>query len=568
MCDPSTSLSILESGPEIEAPEEEKRERRVTLVGMPPNFYEKTIPLEEAENLVNGRWIDNQHARQFVCSLMSLLYALIITVFAIVIEISPTVKNRLAVGELKWFLEKTSHTGEGAGSLYLRLGAMFFGMIGIVLLGLEVFLLIRDDGGSYAIVQYILMIVFIFVQMHFIFCNSKMAFNTSLAISKFGMMHLVAVNAFTWLRFVIVKAASKHSKKKAQQLRSSSSQSEEEVIREKHEINETELYDVMATTVAEILETTTSSLDVRSKLYAEGFFGDITTFFVTCIVEYSLIGAAVMFIMWLSIGSGHHTPSHGAQRAKRKSRMRIDCSRSSTGLFGGILFTILAFVSIGVYSVFDSLHESKNSVLCFGIVDLVMFGWLLLVCMFGTWRMRVLQYRKDHSHHSGEMLDEILLVFGLFGEIVYCCIAIDLWVTTNPMKKYRMPNYDLPVYICRLLAVFFQAVFIMISSRLVARGAEEAKIKPGKQSVTFLLVANVALFFFHTYESMKSTLPLTASSAAYPYIMYGVSPLVVFYRFHSSVCLVDIFKRTYNTKAGDSSSSASFTMTIDSTVGH
>lgn len=51
--------------------------------------------------------------------------------------------------------------------------------------------------------------------------------------------------------------------------------------------------------------------------------------------------------------------------------------------------------------------------------------------------MRVLQYRKDHNHHSGEILDEILLVIGLFGEIVYCCIGecIDLYIKMLPERS-------------------------------------------------------------------------------------------------------------------------------------
>ncbi|CAJ0934960.1 unnamed protein product, partial [Mesorhabditis belari] len=391
--------------------------------------------------------------------------------------------------------------------------------------------------------------------MHFIFCNSKMAIKTSKSLCKFGMMHNISVNIFTWLRFVIVKAASKHKKKQAKMIPvSSSSEEMERQITEGLTSVISSFYDIEAT-----MNPLNETLKPGKTLHAEEYFGDLTTFFVTCIVEYSLIGAAVMFIMWMSIDSTHlhhSTP----QRVKRRSRMRIDCSRSSTGLFGGIIFMILAFVSIGVYSVFDSMHDLSNSVLCFGIIDLVMFVWVFLVCIFGIWKMRVLQYRKDHSHHSGEILDEILLVIGLFGEIVYCCIAIDLWITTQQTKD-PMPGYELPVYISRLMAVFVQAVFIFISARLVARGPDEIRQKPGKQAVTFLLVANVTLFFFATYESMKPTLPYDKSAAAFPYIIYGVSPLVVFYRFHSSVCLVDIFKRTYNTKPSDMTSSTSMATT-------
>lgn len=65
----------------------------------------------------------------------------------------------------------------------------------------------------------IVAIVFTFIQMHFIFCNSKVIYslcavekkefqitvNSSRKIVAFGMMHLISVNLWTWFRFVLAK---------------------------------------------------------------------------------------------------------------------------------------------------------------------------------------------------------------------------------------------------------------------------------------------------------------------------------------------------------------------------
>lgn len=76
--------------------------------------------------------------------------------------------------------------------------------------------------------------------------------------------------------------------------------------------------------------------------------------------------------------------------------------------------------------------------------------------------------------------------------------------------------------------------------------------KPGKQFVTFLLIANVSLFFFHTLEGMKSVFGenMNSNRRTRPYasLIFGVAPLIVFYRFHSSVCLAEIWKHCYNIK--------------------
>lgn len=74
--------------------------------------------------------------------------------------------------------------------------------------------------------------------------------------------------------------------------------------------------------------------------------------------------------------------------------------------------------------------------------------------------------------------------------------------------------------------------------RLRALNPEAIAEKPGKQLITFLLIANVSLFFFHTLEGMKSVFGAALKnrrSKPYTTLICAVAPLVVFYRFHSSV---------------------------------
>lgn len=74
--------------------------------------------------------------------------------------------------------------------------------------------------------------------------------------------------------------------------------------------------------------------------------------------------------------------------------------------------------------------------------------------------------------------------------------------------------------------------------------------KPGKQIVTFLLMANVTLFFFHSFESMQTYTGYSHKKifGTHSLINHAVAPLIVLYRFHSSVCLAEIWKQCYTTK--------------------
>lgn len=93
--------------------------------------------------------------------------------------------------------------------------------------------------------------------------------------------------------------------------------------------------------------------------------------------------------------------------------------------------------------------------------------------------------------------------------------------------------------------------------------------KPGKQFVTFLLIANVSLFFFHTLEGMKSVFGenMNSNRRTRPYasLIVGVAPLIVFYRFHSSVCLAEIWKHCYNIKNKPHTRSTLAHITLEST---
>ncbi len=74
---------------------------------------------------------------------------------------------------------------------------------------------------------------------------------------------------------------------------------------------------------------------------------------------------------------------------------------------------------------------------------------------------------------------------------------------------------------------------------------------PGKQFVTFLLVANIAMFFFHTFEGMKQgAINNGRATPVHTIVVFAVAPLIIFYRFHCSVCLAEIWKHCYDMKHG------------------
>ncbi|KAL7075204.1 hypothetical protein ACQ4LE_005589, partial [Meloidogyne hapla] len=222
-----------------------------------------TCPLTEnkRKKLVDLRWIDQPTARKSMMIALSFFYAMLATIFALVFELSHIIsgdtKNRRNMGikELifglymygssiifliycyfalllhpKWKRKigalvvhfrsessqsivqqaqerKVSHSSPSAGSLFLRLGCVVFGVIGTVYYSFNVFLCISDTTcqQNYLIWLDLLSIIFVFTQMHFVFCNWKLTISQYQTICRFGTMHLVATNLWIWIRYILIE---------------------------------------------------------------------------------------------------------------------------------------------------------------------------------------------------------------------------------------------------------------------------------------------------------------------------------------------------------------------------
>ena len=81
---------------------------------------------------------------------------------------------------------------------------------------------------------------------------------------------------------------------------------------------------------------------------------------------------------------------------------------------------------------------------------------------------------------------------------------------------------------------------------------KQIRRKPGREMITFLLVCNFAMWAINTLETRKAdSNPLQMNFYgfwAWTIITHVTTPLTIFFRFHSTVCLCDIWKRTYKVK--------------------
>ena len=97
-------------------------------------------------------------------------------------------------------------------------------------------------------------------------------------------------------------------------------------------------------------------------------------------------------------------------------------------------------------------------------------------------------------------------------------------------------------------------LFISDMSRRRVSTAEQDQRKPGRQTVTFLLITNLTLWLVYTFEMQKvEANPVQLNF--YGFLPWAIMqrmtlPLCIFYRFHSAIVYAEIWKNTYRFNGG------------------
>ncbi|KAJ1352248.1 hypothetical protein KIN20_008539 [Parelaphostrongylus tenuis] len=428
-------------------------------------------------------------------------------------------------------VRKVTHCGPSTGSLFLRLGCVVFGVTGIVYYSFLVFLCSADSScPSLSLSLDACAIMFIFTQMHIIFCNSKLTITGHHTAARFGTMHLIAANLWTWIRYVLMEEGVM----------------EKEIQGVFRTINN-KSNPVMNEEMDEAFAHREVDFDSGCRA-AECILGSLSEVMFTAIVEYSLIAAVVMYIVWRNIGKC----GHGTEYVKRKHRIRVDCSKTTTGLFLGLAFLAATFTSMAVYYGYSILGKSRNAAYAYALTDISQYIIATIGCVMAIYQLRELIYVEKRNYQllkDQELLDQILLWLGLVGELIYSVAGLVGLTGDRPWKPLAFILFF--VHIFRLIQVGTQTFLIYLAAR-VRVGSSNKEDQPGKQVITFLLVANLSMFLMNLFESEKPGISESIidfyGKRSWVFLVRSFSPLTIFYRFHSSVCLAEIWKNVYANK--------------------
>ncbi|XP_028523113.1 proton channel OtopLc-like isoform X2 [Apis cerana] len=379
------------------------------------------------------------------------------------------------------------------GSFCLRLGAVGFGAGSLVFTGLQIGAEIAS--GPFRAITPGARLLLVTAQMHFIFLNSKsLSLAKHTALAKLGLMHMIATNLCEWLQALVEET--------------------------QHEIDQ--------------LGDTHDDDDGILK----SLLRDASPFLFPCTIEFSLICAVILFEMWKR--ADERIDAKGETPARSSYHLSIDCSSSHRGLFGGILIVAATILSLIMFFV---LKETKMEIAIVQVtaLDATILTLGMIASIAGTLKLQALQQKIIKPSD----LDTTLLAAAQAGVYLHCLFGVVGDILTMG------PTWALSL-ITDLLALMqstSQTLLIKIAwGRRCSRND-----KPGKELITFLIVVNIALWTVNTLEKSRAGVRPDHLRFfgvwAWTIITHVSMPLAIFYRFHSAICLFEIWKTCYKCRS-------------------
>lgn len=178
------------------------------------------------------------------------------------------------------------------------------------------------------------------------------------------------------------------------------------------------------------------------------------------------------------------------------------------------------------------------------ITEIVLYTMGTIAVLIGMCQVRGLRY----AHGRNLELDNILLIAAQTGSLIFNIFAI----ISGQFILKKGENLVLATALLKVIQLLLQTLFILDASKRVVTTMEQAKKKPGREVITFLLITNLAMWLINALEKSRGeSHPAQLQFYGlwcWTIITHFAMPLAIFYRFHSTVCLCEIWKRAYKVK--------------------
>ncbi len=224
-------------------------------------------------------------------------------------------------------------------------------------------------------------------------CLQMTAYCKPRAIAYFGLMHIVATNLCVWLNVIIEETKheilhqfSHHESDGHHGSQSSSTTLQNLVVDPEY-----------GSVVVEPDALTNSLVDEckRSEMMGN-VVQDASQFLFPCAIEYSLICAAILYVMWKNVSMseddvGIYSRSNSAGSAiGRRSRHQysVDCAKANKGLFAGIFVLVGIIISLILfYALINNQNFRALAIMEVAVSRLLLFCAAFISTMVGIYQV-------------------------------------------------------------------------------------------------------------------------------------------------------------------------------------
>ncbi|XP_040571544.1 uncharacterized protein [Lepeophtheirus salmonis] len=275
------------------------------------------------------------------------------------------------------------------------------------------------------------------------------------------------------------------------------------------------------------------------------------------VIQYSMIAASVLFVMWKRIGKsprywGEEDDHISVASRKMTNYAKTDCVGASKGLFFGLLTLVVGLICLILFFVLIDHENTQVSELAVFLADLshvVILILAILAILLGFIRVTKMKFHGEDSSILGDYLLRVAAC-GIIAYAIFNIIAGGLGDYTDLKNLLVLSTGGVTI-----IQAVLQLLFITDAQRRRIHSLNHDNVKPGRQVVTFLLICNLTMWIIFTFEVQKvqgSPVQLKFYGFyTWTVIQRIVLPLCIFFRFHSTVILAEIWKNSYKAKLID-----------------
>jgi len=176
-------------------------------------------------------------------------------------------------------------------------------------------------------------------------------------------------------------------------------------------------------------------------------------------------------------------------------------------------------------------------------LTLITLSGMVSITCFIKLKAKKFSYNDDSTlDYNGVLLIAGLGAIHLFG--FYTIIAV-----ANNGQESVIEYILLAIQIVTLVESTIQSTFIIDCLKMYSNDEELKRTKPGRSLITLLILIDVSLWVFQTFSAKKYDMNII-QIGYYDIIFWSIissinTPFIIFFRFHASCCLSEIWANLY-----------------------